>query len=248
MLVQFGNVNIAELTAIFLLCSGTFISFSDAQVENNANQNKIEKYFYNKCYTNSPNGAYFDNLQSHAVEFMKYAEYAFAKLPDYRHEFCTSDMPAMAVRVKQIAKDLKPCLTYSEYFLPDLFEQSFIEFLNFLCRNRQENIKNFYSDQGRLCRQAIETSNFSIDDCFSKIFAPSGSFVKKEEICDDFKTAKKCFIHELDTKCPNFRGFQILNDKFFEAISKPCAGAFFAGNKFLIIIAAIIVVLNKYLF
>ncbi|XP_060528686.1 uncharacterized protein LOC132703446 isoform X2 [Cylas formicarius] len=129
----------------------------------------------------------------------------------------------LKVRIQEVSKDLRPCLPANEKFFAEFIEESFKEFLHFLCHDNGEYTRRFFSADGSQCRTQIENSNTNdLENCLNRIFSPSHSYITKKEMCDDVVVARKCFAKLIEIHCPSSLNFKQLNEIFFDFVGKPC--------------------------
>ncbi|XP_056636013.1 uncharacterized protein LOC130891203 [Diorhabda carinulata] len=195
---------------------------------------KLSDHWFNKCFNQTHDINNFDKLYADGVEFKRYLKYAFKFIPEGEKVFCDRERFILENRMKEFAKDLKPCLAQQEKFLEDFLNRSFKELLHFLCHNDGEHIKTFYSSKAAECRTKLSNTNYpNLDNCFAKIINPTSRVLMKKDICSDLGIVKKCFAEALEFQCPSFGSYKKLNEDFFSYVSKPCSGCVFNINSLL---------------
>ncbi|XP_072379161.1 uncharacterized protein [Diabrotica undecimpunctata] len=221
-----------------VLYIATTVALSTAQVTDP--YNKLADHWFNKCNNETKQTLAFDKLYSNSVEFKRYLKYTFKFIPGEKKIFCDRERDILKTRMKELAKDMRPCLPQKEKFFEQFIYDSFNEILHFLCHNNGEHIDAFFSARSSECRNRLfNTENPNLGNCFSGIFRPASGLTKKD-LCADYGVVKKCFAEALALNCPADGGYKKLNEDFFSYASKPCSGCAFYLNSLLLTVSILV--------
>ncbi|EFA09597.1 uncharacterized protein LOC655733 [Tribolium castaneum] len=220
----------------FLVVAGLVLASVAGQQGNSSD--KISRFIYDRCRVYSTDASAYDDIKTHLGQFGDYLSYAASLLPNGKEQFCNDERPTLARLAAQLAHDVKPCLPKDEKYLPKFMVESFTSFLDFVCSQR--TIENFFSTQGADCRQNLKLNQEGqqVGNCFTKLFARFSDVVRKDDLCLDLKASKKCFSEAIARSCPDFAAFESLNNRFFQAIRKPCNSAISIGFSSVLLLLA----------
>lgn len=222
-----------------------------AQEIDKVGQSSFQQFLQNRCYKNAKEGDAYDKLMVLSYDFYKYAEYTAAFLPLHVDHFCKEEKMILKNKLRDVNKNLGGCLAKDEKFLPQFIQDTFHEFMEFLCADNGSNIKTFFSTHGKDCRAALSRQNGTEElACFSRVFSSVNDkgYLTKDAMCKDVGFAKGCFAGILEKYCPGFAAFRELNNRFFKYINKPCSACIFGINNTVTFFCVLFAVFHKKLF
>ncbi|VEN55815.1 unnamed protein product [Callosobruchus maculatus] len=224
---------------ILKICFLYLLSVVEGQAQQAGPFDKLAEYYYYKCWNTTRNEKIFAELNKDGTELQDRLKFSFELLPEGKKYFCNEQRKLLEGLMQKFSADLETCLPEPEKYIADFLKKSGEEFLHFFCHNNGENLDRIFSTSptSQQCKDSLSSSVTSTElaSCFSRIFKPMSSYVKKQELCDDVTIAKKCVIQLVNDKCPRSDNYQKLSSEFFRYISKPCSGCVFSLSTLLII-------------
>ncbi|CAG9862359.1 unnamed protein product [Phyllotreta striolata] len=238
--VKYFSANENVILPIFVLT--TFIGIIAAQgAQEQGPYDQLANHWFSKCQAETNNSTQaFDKLYADGVEFKRYLKYAFKFIPEQTKNFCNSERGILNQKMKELSRDMKPCLSSSEKYMSDFVYESFTEFLHFLCHDDATNLNTFFSPNAKECREKLlqNSENPNIGTCFSRLLKPSSTgHPSKKDLCGDITVVKSCFADTLSNQCPSYAPYRKLNEEFFKYVSKPCSGCSVYFNTLLLLVS-----------
>lgn len=95
--------------------------------------NKFEQFLYNRCRQYSSDASRYDKTQDKLSRFTEVLNYGIGLLPQGKEQFCNDEKPRLKEGISELTSDVKYCFPKEERYLTNFINESFVEFLNFLC-------------------------------------------------------------------------------------------------------------------